>query len=163
MLACTKEDVDIVVLLVSAGASVHYSNKDGWSSLHLACRQGSLPIVRYLVSIDANLTKTISKNGRTPLHTAGDALLVMKSNNIYSKNHFWVSSFVPIQLIMVIWKLCAFSSTVSIVLSSFKTIAERSLLWTLFEATMSTWHAIFSTSTRTNLQYVTASENQPFT
>jgi len=38
MLACTKESLAMVELLVNKGASVTLRNKDGWNPFHLACR-----------------------------------------------------------------------------------------------------------------------------
>ena len=74
MLACTKDDVNIVRTLVQAGASLDLRNKDGWTAFHLACRQGNVGIVRYLLETAPQCWDTVSKNGRTPLHTAGKGL-----------------------------------------------------------------------------------------
>lgn len=38
MLACTKNNLEIVQLLVSNGADVSLKNKDGWTAFHIACR-----------------------------------------------------------------------------------------------------------------------------
>lgn len=72
MLACTKDSLPVVQLLVSAGASLHLTNKDGWTPLHVACRQGNPDIVTFLLDRDPQCWDTVSKNGRTPLHTAGE-------------------------------------------------------------------------------------------
>ena len=71
MLACTKDDAGVVELLVRAGASLRLTNKDGWTPLHIACRQGNPDIVGFLLDTEPGCWDTISKNGRTPLHTAG--------------------------------------------------------------------------------------------
>jgi len=71
MLACTKQDYVIVKFLLDHKASPVLRNKDGWNSFHLACREGNASIVSYLLSRDPNLLQSKSKNGRTPLHTAG--------------------------------------------------------------------------------------------
>lgn len=71
MLACTKESLGPVQLLVEHGASLSLSNKDGWTPLHIACRQPNAEIVRYLLDREPECWNTASKNGRTPLHTAG--------------------------------------------------------------------------------------------
>lgn len=72
MLACTKQDAGIVKLLTDHGASPILRNKDGWNSFHLACREGNISIVGHLLSIEPRLLcQSRSKNGRTPLHTAG--------------------------------------------------------------------------------------------
>ena len=71
MLACTKQNDDIVKFLIEHGASPVLRNKDGWNSFHLACREGNATIVSYLLKRDPILLQSRSKNGRTPLHTAG--------------------------------------------------------------------------------------------
>lgn len=71
MLACTKQDDAIVKFLAEHGASPRLRNKDGWNSFHLACREGNTSIVSYLLNQDPTLLESRSKNGRTPLHTAG--------------------------------------------------------------------------------------------
>ena len=71
MLACTKDSVSIVQMLVQAGASLNLRNKDGWTPFHLACRQGNTEIVSFLLDTAPQCWETQSHNGRTPLHTAG--------------------------------------------------------------------------------------------
>lgn len=79
MLACTKLRTDVVSILLRHGADSLFRNKDGWNSFHIASREGSVDILRLLVSeltdptverID-RLVNSSSKNGRKPLHTAG--------------------------------------------------------------------------------------------
>ena len=38
MLACTKENKDIVNVLLQNQASLSLRNKDGWTPFHIACR-----------------------------------------------------------------------------------------------------------------------------
>ena len=38
MLACTRNNLDIVKKLIEAGASLTLVNKDGWNPLHIAIR-----------------------------------------------------------------------------------------------------------------------------
>jgi ankyrin repeat protein len=38
MLACTKPDIDVIDILVKAGANLVQCNKDGWDSFHIAAR-----------------------------------------------------------------------------------------------------------------------------
>jgi len=38
MLACTKDNLDVLYELVSHGANIQLCNKDGWNALHLAAR-----------------------------------------------------------------------------------------------------------------------------
>ncbi len=85
MLACTKENPDLVKLLLAHGADPLFKNKDGWNSLHIAVREGNLEIVlRLLHHFDSDetgkqakpeskreLCQSKSKNGRSLLHTSG--------------------------------------------------------------------------------------------
>lgn len=78
MLACTKQDVKVVEILLSYGADLNFVNKDGWNVLHLAAREGNVQIVNMLLKSDSNknsgrnkLAQVKSKNGRIPLHTSG--------------------------------------------------------------------------------------------
>ena len=72
MLACTKRSLSVIKALVQSGANPKLLNKDGWSSLHIASREGHHEAVNYLLDVDSSLWHTVSKNGRTPLHTAGN-------------------------------------------------------------------------------------------
>lgn len=72
MLACAKDSLSTVQCLVGYGASLTLQNKDGWTALHIACRHGNPNIVRFLLDASSNHSNTVSKNGRTPLHTAGE-------------------------------------------------------------------------------------------
>lgn len=74
MLACTKDCLDTVEVLVGYGASLKLRNKDGWNSFHIACREGHGNIVHFLLQADLDPSNwnTTSKNGRTPLHTVGE-------------------------------------------------------------------------------------------
>lgn len=73
MLSCTKtsggENYDIVKLFLNHNASVNYKNKDGWTSLHLICREGDPAILNLLINSGLDL-KIKTKNGRTGLHVA---------------------------------------------------------------------------------------------
>ena len=71
MLACTKEgNLDCVKTLTNANADPGLTNKDGWTCFQLAVRTGDLDILSHLLDLDPKLWKTVSKNGRTSLHTA---------------------------------------------------------------------------------------------
>ncbi|KAK3103797.1 hypothetical protein FSP39_021966 [Pinctada imbricata] len=70
MLACTKHDLDVIRILVEHGANLNLVNKDGWNPFHIACREGDIQVMKYLLSKDTQSWDTVSKNGRTPLHTA---------------------------------------------------------------------------------------------
>ena len=70
MLACTKTNLEVVQVLVDHGAQLDLKNKDGWTCFHVAIREGDPEIIEYLLHKDKELVNTVSKNGRTPLHTA---------------------------------------------------------------------------------------------
>ena len=72
MLACTKDSLGTVQMLVSYGASLVLRNKDGWNPFHIACREGHITVVSFLLSSHPGSKHwdTVSNNGRTPLHTA---------------------------------------------------------------------------------------------
>lgn len=38
MLACTKDNLDVISVLIQKGASLKMKNKDGWAPFHIACR-----------------------------------------------------------------------------------------------------------------------------
>ena len=38
MLACTKDNIEIIIELLKAGANPKLLNKDGWNSFHIATR-----------------------------------------------------------------------------------------------------------------------------
>merc|ERR1712216_988108 len=52
------------------GASIGLENKDGWTAWHLAVRTGDLTLLNLLLATSPQCWNTVSKNGRTPLHTA---------------------------------------------------------------------------------------------
>lgn len=75
MLACVKasdfggKSEQLISYLVENGAVLNYTNKDGWSVVHLICRDGSSGVLTYLLDKGAHaLLKT--KNGRSALHVA---------------------------------------------------------------------------------------------
>ena len=69
MLACTKDNFEIITELLKAGANPKLLNKDGWNSFHIATREGHTGIVRHFFDISPDIWDTVSNNGRTPLHT----------------------------------------------------------------------------------------------
>lgn len=97
MLACTKNNRAMVELFIKKGASVLLRNKDGWTPFHLACRyagrlvarlrmtaclfyanrEGHVDIITLLLDHDNTSWATVSKNKRTPLHTAGMLRLIV--------------------------------------------------------------------------------------
>eukprot|EP00042_Codosiga_hollandica_P026955 m.130385 g.130385 ORF g.130385 m.130385 type:complete len:344 (+) comp52345_c0_seq10:26-1057(+) len=69
-LACTRSSVEVVRMLVAAGADIHLRNKDGWTCFHVACKTGDAETIKYLLSLDPKFWSTEAKNKRTPLMTA---------------------------------------------------------------------------------------------
>lgn len=70
MLACTKTDkLDTVRLLLDNKAIVECQNKDGWTAMHIACREGTLDVFRLLRDSNADIFNK-TKNGRNTLHIA---------------------------------------------------------------------------------------------
>ncbi|XP_020039472.2 ankyrin repeat domain-containing protein 16 isoform X1 [Castor canadensis] len=70
MMACTKNNLEIIQDLVEHGANPLLKNKDGWNSFHIASREGDPLILQYLLTVCPDAWKTESKIRRTPLHTA---------------------------------------------------------------------------------------------
>jgi len=70
MLALTKDNLEIVRLLVQNKANLRLRNKDGWNGFHIAVRTGNLNIIKYLLSCDKTIWSTKSNTNRSPLHTA---------------------------------------------------------------------------------------------
>ena len=60
----------VVKVLLDSGAKTSLVNKDGWTSFHVATREGDVDVMRLFVDKDPEAWKTVSNNGSTPLHTA---------------------------------------------------------------------------------------------
>lgn len=86
MLACTKERKKMVEVLVGYGASLSLKNKDGWTPFHIACREGHPDIVHFLLDTSPSCWEMVSKNGRTPLHSAGMKIKENTYNRIWSQS-----------------------------------------------------------------------------
>lgn len=72
-------NLDIVKYLAEHGTDLNYQDKDGYSPLHLAVKNGNLDIVKYLVIHDAKIDLK-SKLGETPLDLAkGEIATYLKS------------------------------------------------------------------------------------
>ena len=56
--------------MISRGCDAHEKNNDGWTVLHVACQQGYLEIVQYLVEHFPNLLMVRNKRRQTPLKLA---------------------------------------------------------------------------------------------
>lgn len=71
MLSCAKSNLDVTRVLVQNGANLRLRNKDGWNCFHIAAREGQTNILNYLLDSCTDIWNSCSKNGRTPLHSAG--------------------------------------------------------------------------------------------
>ncbi|XP_051977018.1 ankyrin repeat domain-containing protein 16-like isoform X1 [Xyrauchen texanus] len=70
MMACTRQNLEVILELLDHGAEPMLQNKDGWNAFHIACREGDPAIIQHLLLAKPEVWKTKSKTGRTPLHTA---------------------------------------------------------------------------------------------
>jgi len=68
-LSITDKDLQLLRLLVEAGADVNVTTFDGQSALHIACSGGSCEMLQLLLQHGANCNKTKS-DGKTALHVA---------------------------------------------------------------------------------------------
>ena len=57
-------------ILLRHGADVRLRNADGWTALHVAVRANCAEHMHALLDHGADVWRTASHNGRTPLHTA---------------------------------------------------------------------------------------------
>ena len=69
--ACYNGHLDVVRVLLEAGADLHATDNGGRTPLHRACDNGHLDVVRVLFEAGADLHAT-DDGGRTPLHLACD-------------------------------------------------------------------------------------------
>ncbi|XP_025947023.1 ankyrin repeat domain-containing protein 16 isoform X1 [Apteryx rowi] len=70
MMACTRQNLEVIKHLVEHGANPLLKNKDGWNCFHIASREGHLHVLRYLLAVSPSSWDTESTIKRTPLHTA---------------------------------------------------------------------------------------------
>ncbi|XP_029871483.1 ankyrin repeat domain-containing protein 16 isoform X6 [Aquila chrysaetos chrysaetos] len=70
MMACTRQNLEVIKALVEHGANPLLKNKDGWNCFHIASREGHPQVLRYLLDMSPSSWDTESTIKRTPLHTA---------------------------------------------------------------------------------------------
>ncbi|NXI41389.1 ANR16 protein, partial [Galbula dea] len=70
MMACTRQNLEVIRALVEHGANPLLKNKDGWNCFHIASREGHPHILQYLLDMAPGSWDTESTIKRTPLHTA---------------------------------------------------------------------------------------------
>ncbi|KAK4831961.1 hypothetical protein QYF61_020338 [Mycteria americana] len=70
MMACTRQNLEVIKALVEHGANPLLKNKDGWNCFHIASREGHPQVLRYLLDVSPGSWDTESTIKRTPLHTA---------------------------------------------------------------------------------------------
>jgi ankyrin repeat protein len=74
-LASQRENVEILKILVAAGASIDIRDDKGYTPLHLAATYNRINIVKFLITAteaDPNFLNAKSKDGRTPLCLASE-------------------------------------------------------------------------------------------
>ena len=69
MLAVFKDYENVCGILIKNGANLEASQKEGWTALHIAIREGNTSITRLLVSAGAKIDSKTS-HGDTPLMIA---------------------------------------------------------------------------------------------
>ncbi|NXX19443.1 ANR16 protein, partial [Podargus strigoides] len=70
MMACTRQNLEVIKALVEHGANPLLKNKDGWNCFHIASREGHPQVLQYLLDVSPGSWDTESTIKRTPLHTA---------------------------------------------------------------------------------------------
>ncbi|XP_051468481.1 ankyrin repeat domain-containing protein 16 isoform X3 [Apus apus] len=70
MMACTRQNLEVIKALVDHGANPLLKNKDGWNCFHIASREGHPHVLQYLLDVSPGCWDTESTINRTPLHTA---------------------------------------------------------------------------------------------
>ncbi|NXD87906.1 ANR16 protein, partial [Halcyon senegalensis] len=70
MMACTRQNLEVIKALVEHGANPLLKNKDGWNCFHIASREGHPHVLQYLLDVSPESWDTESTIKRTPLHTA---------------------------------------------------------------------------------------------
>ncbi|XP_032063315.1 ankyrin repeat domain-containing protein 16 [Aythya fuligula] len=70
MMACTRQNLEVIKALVEHGANPLLKNKDGWNCFHIASREGHGQVLSYLLAASPSSWDTESTTRRTPLHTA---------------------------------------------------------------------------------------------
>ncbi|XP_068526255.1 ankyrin repeat domain-containing protein 16 isoform X3 [Anas acuta] len=70
MMACTRQNLEVIKDLMEHGANPLLKNKDGWNCFHIASREGHGQVLSYLLAASPSSWDTESTTRRTPLHTA---------------------------------------------------------------------------------------------
>ena len=68
--AASAGEVDVIPVLVRAGADVNATNKDGATPLHRAASAGEVDVIPVLVQAGADVNARGGNGGFTPLHLA---------------------------------------------------------------------------------------------
>ncbi|KAM6293483.1 ankyrin repeat domain-containing protein 16 isoform 2-T3 [Porphyrio hochstetteri] len=84
MMACTRQNVEVIKTLVEHGANPLLKNKDGWNCFHIASREGHPQVLQYLLAVSPGSWDTESTIKRTPLHTAGASTNLTAETNVES-------------------------------------------------------------------------------
>ncbi|KAM9634973.1 ankyrin repeat domain-containing protein 16 isoform 7-T13 [Morphnus guianensis] len=84
MMACTRQNLEVIKALVEHGANPLLKNKDGWNCFHIASREGHPQVLQYLLDVSPSSWDTESTIKRTPLHTAGASTNLTAETNVES-------------------------------------------------------------------------------
>ncbi|KAJ9581061.1 hypothetical protein L9F63_023756 [Diploptera punctata] len=87
MLASSKlnpQNLELVTLLIQHKADPFIQNKDGWTALHIACRNGDVKLVNFFITSFSDLVLVKSKNGRYFLRQAGHLVSELQSMCVVS-------------------------------------------------------------------------------
>ncbi|KAG1196944.1 hypothetical protein G6F35_012895 [Rhizopus arrhizus] len=74
MIAAMKGYLDIVMILVNAGALLNRTTKDGRSALYLAIQEGHVELAKYLTNQHPQAITQPTKSGRLPIQAAAALL-----------------------------------------------------------------------------------------
>jgi len=92
IVACEKNNKDIVKILIKNGANINMKNQDGLTALFYACEKEKIEIAKLLFDNGADINKT-SRYGDTPLLTACKKkneviaqYLIDKGDDIHKRN-----------------------------------------------------------------------------
>lgn len=107
-LACIRGHIDVVKVLIAAGADTNAKTPDGWSPLHWAAFKGYMEIAGILIKNKADLNAT-NKDRWTPLHVAAFAgelemtrLLIESGGDRNARDR---DGFTPLQVASEKWRM----------------------------------------------------------
>lgn len=91
MIAAMKGYLDIVTILVDAGALLNRTTKDGRSALYLAIQKGHVKLAKYLTDKYPGAITQATKSGRLPIQAAAALLRDEKNESAYEITTYLLS------------------------------------------------------------------------